>query len=158
MFKHSRRHPSRQPTLTPGNLSPILLITVCADQRRQILARKEIHELLVKAWASSPEWAVGRYVILPDHVHLFAAENEFQGYSLGQWIAKWKAYVTHHWPDQNKKRIWQRNFWDRQLRSGDNYDAKWIYVRNNPVRHGFVANAEQWPYQGMLNQLCWHDA
>jgi hypothetical protein len=25
---------------------------------------------------------------MPDHVHLFAAENELQGYPLGQWVAK----------------------------------------------------------------------
>jgi hypothetical protein len=28
---------------------------------------------------------------------------------------------------------------------------------NNPVRHGYVAHAEDWPYQGELNVLQWHD-
>ncbi|MFL6519487.1 MAG: hypothetical protein ACJ8NS_04645 [Chthoniobacterales bacterium] len=26
---------------------------------------------------------------------------------------------------------------------------------NNPVRHGLVKNAEDWPYQGVLNELRW---
>jgi len=30
-------------------------------------------------------------------------------------------------------------------------------VKNNPVRHGHVACAEDWPYQGELNILEWHD-
>ena len=53
--------------------------------------------------------------------------------------------------------IWQREFWDRQLRRVESYEEKWQYVRNNPVRHGFVSRAEDWPYQGELDVLEWHD-
>jgi putative transposase len=86
--------PPRQLTVSVGNLSVILHITACTFRRRRILACDEIHNLIVSAWRNSPEWTVGRYVVMPDHVHLFAAENEFQGYPLGQWIAKWKAHVS----------------------------------------------------------------
>jgi hypothetical protein len=34
-------------------------------------------------------------------------------------------------------------------------DDKWSYVRENPVRAGLVARAEDWPYQGELNVLDW---
>ena len=47
--------------------------------------------------------------------------------------------------------------WDRQLRRADSHAAKWEYVRNNPVRHGHVENLDDWPYQGELNILEWHD-
>ena len=47
--------------------------------------------------------------------------------------------------------------WDRQLRPAESYEEKWQYVKNNPVRHGFVSHAEDWPYQGELNVLEWHD-
>jgi len=30
---------------------------------------------------------------------------------------------------------------------------KWEYVRNNPVRHGFVSDRGSWPYQGQLHDL-----
>ncbi len=36
--------------------------------------------------------------------------------------------------------------------------AKWEYVRNNPFRKGLVANADDWPYQGVLNDLEWYEA
>ena len=55
------------------------------------------------------------------------------------------------------KTIFQRAQWDTQLRSGSDYEGKWIYVRNNPVRKGIVKRAEDWPYQGELNVLEWHD-
>ena len=153
----SRKHPARQNTVSVGNLGPILHITACTFQRRRILACDETHNLILEAWTQAPEWTVGRYVVMPDHVHLFAAENELQGYPLGQWVAKWKAHVSRLWLFQKDKPIWQRSFWDHQLRDGDSYDVKWLYVRNNPVRHGLVSNPNDWPFQGTLNDLWWHD-
>jgi hypothetical protein len=41
---------------------------------------------------------------------------------------------------------WQRGCFDRLLRSDENLRSKWIYVKDNPVRHGFVQRAEDWPY------------
>ena len=157
MNPESRKHPSRQVTVSLGNLSVILHITAYTFQRRRILACDEIHNLIVDAWIHAPEWTVGRYVVMPDHVHLFAAENELAGYPLGQWVGKWKAHVSRLWPFVKDQPIWQRSFWDHQLRNGDNYDVKWLYVRNNPVRHGLVSHPDDWRFQGCLNDLWWHD-
>jgi hypothetical protein len=41
---------------------------------------------------------------------------------------------------------WQRGCFDRLLCSDDNLRSKWIYVRDNPVRHGLIQRAEDWPY------------
>ena len=54
-------------------------------------------------------------------------------------------------------KVWQRDCWDRQLRREESYAEKWAYVHQNPVRAGLVAESEQWPYQGELNTLMWHD-
>ena len=53
--------------------------------------------------------------------------------------------------------LFQRDCWDRQLRTGESYAQKWEYVRNNPVRKGLVAHADEWPYQGQVNVLEWHE-
>ena len=53
--------------------------------------------------------------------------------------------------------LFQRDCWDRQLRTGEIYTQKWEYVRNNPVRKGLVANADDWPYQGRMNIIEWHE-
>jgi hypothetical protein len=37
----------------------------------------------------------------------------------------------------------------------ENYHEKWEYVRQNPVRKGFVPSPDDWPYQGILNELRW---
>jgi putative transposase len=72
-------------------------------------------------------------------------------------MSYWRNHVTKGWPDRNQLPIWQREYWDRQLRRRESYAAKWDYVKNNPVRHGLVTKAEDWPYQGELNSLAWHD-
>jgi len=61
--------------------------------------------------------------------------------------------VSRAWPQGRETPIWQRDYWDRQLRRDESYAQKWDYVVNNPVRHGYVACAEDWRYQGELNVL-----
>jgi len=46
--------------------------------------------------------------------------------------------------------VWQEGFFDHVLRSDESYAEKWNYVRQNPVRAGLVARAEEWPYQGEI--------
>ena len=67
----------------------------------------------------------------------------------------WKSFVARQWPNREQSPVWQRHFWDTQLRRGENYDEKWEYVVQNPVRAGLVSRAEDWPYQGELNVLRW---
>ena len=59
---------------------------------------------------------------------------------------------------ESEKPIWQKDFFDRQLRRGESYSEKWAYVFNNPARASLVQAAEDWPHQGELNSLAWHEA
>ena len=65
--------------------------------------------------------------------------------------------TTRCWPRAGDKPIWQKDFFDRQLRSGESYHQKWLYIVENPVKPGLVARWEDWPYQGELNVLQWHE-
>jgi REP element-mobilizing transposase RayT len=141
-----------------GNRSTIIFVTVCSAGRRPLFARPEIHALLLAGWRAANQWQVGRYIVMPDHIHFFCAPAMAEAASLIEWIKFWKTYVTRRWPHPEEQPIWQPDFWDRQLRSADSYGDKWDYVRLNPVRHSLVARAESWPYQGELNVLEWHDS
>ncbi len=146
-----RKHPAHPPPLDAGNRPVILFVTVCTDKRKPILANVETVAVILKAWRVADHWLVGRYVILPDHIHLFCAPGRHDHLPVQKWAAFWKSKVSNHWPDPKQHPIWQVDCWDTQLRRGENYSTKWEYVRNNPVRHGLVACAEEWPYQGELN-------
>jgi hypothetical protein len=41
------------------------------------------------------------------------------------------------------------------LRKSDDYEARLTYVLNNPVRAQLVSTAEDWMFQGKLNDLLW---
>jgi len=122
-----------------------------------LLANKRAAGLIITAWQAANFWRVGRYVIMPDHIHLFCAPNTFPPQPLKNWVSFWRNHVTRAWPHRNQTPIWQRDYWDRQLRRHESYAQKWKYVVNNPVRHGYVAHAEYWHFQGELNVLSWHD-
>ena len=50
---------------------------------------------------------------------------------------------------------WQPHPFHHRLRREESYADKWNYVRENPLRKGLVENADDWPFQGMLNSLRW---
>ena len=131
----------------------IIFLTVCTDQRKKILADPDVHKALLDAWHSSGQWLVGRYVIMPNHIHLFCSPANSESVAVAQWAAYWKRLVSLTLPDHQP--IWQRDCWDTQLRSHESYTEKWEYVRSNPVRAGLVEKPEDWPYQGIINHLPW---
>ena len=155
--KPNRKRPAHFPTVTIGFKSIIIFLTVCTRRRKLLLANDETARLIIESWQAGDSWRVGRYVIMPDHIHLFCAPNTFPPQPLKKWIVYWRNHVTRAWPHRAQVPIWQRDFWDRQLRRSESYAEKWQYVVNNPVRHGYVRRAEEWPYQGELNVLEWHD-
>ena len=130
-----------------------MFLTVCTADHRLLLATPKMHDLLRESWRKASVWLVGRYMIMPDHIHLFCAPGTIPPESLQSWVAYWKRLVAF----SSGGSFWQKNFWDTQLRCHENYDVKWDYVRENPVRTGLVKNPNDWPHQGELNVLRWHD-
>ena len=42
--------------------------------------------------------------------------------------------------------IWQRHFWEHCIRDEADFESHVDYVHVNPVKHGLVARAADWPY------------
>ncbi|HTL67867.1 MAG TPA: transposase [Lacunisphaera sp.] len=154
--KPQRRYPVHLPLIEAENRSTIIFLTVCTKGRRPALATHIAHEALRRTWIKSDHWLVGRYVIMPDHLHLFCAPHALPIKPLANWIRYWKALVSRS-ALAPEGTFWQPGSWDTQLRRHESYSTKWEYVRNNPVRAGFVADPNEWPFQGELNVLRWHD-
>jgi len=89
--------------------------------------------------------ALGRYVIMPDHVHLFVRGS--RDFALSSWIGGLKRAMS---VAVQSPRLWQPGFFDHILRSDESYARKWKYVRENPVRAGLVETADGWRYQGEI--------
>ncbi len=59
--------------------APIYFLTACTEKRRKVLARDSAVEILVDEWRAAHArhgWLVGRYVVMPDHVHFFLYAGE----------------------------------------------------------------------------------
>ena len=130
---------------------PLYFVTFNTRARRKILATKEIHAQFI-AFARVGEARgirVGRYVLMPDHVHLFIRGHA--DFVLCQWVRLLKRKLSAEIlaPPPH----WQPGFFDHLIRNSESYAAKWEYVRENPVRAGLVASYEFWPYQGELVRL-----
>jgi putative transposase len=134
----------------------VVYLTVNTDKRNPILARADVHALLVQSWRRADSWVVGKYVLMPDHIHLFCAPGNGPSRTLRQWVRYWKSISSQAWPRVEDQPVWQPDCWDRQLRTGQSYAEKWEYVRRNPVRAKLVADPDDWPYQGELEILEWH--
>lgn len=150
----AHKHPIHLSPLEAHNRSIIVYVTACTAKRRKVLACPAMHEAIVAAWSKASTWLVGRYVVLFDHIHFFCAPNGIDAPSLERWMRFWKSRVTAIIGKRGGE-LWQRDHWDRQLRRGQSYDEKWEYVRHNPVRHGYVNDPDDWPYQGVLHELRW---
>ncbi len=137
--------------------SPIYFLTVCTHQRRALLTQPGVPLILGAAWKNSAEfsgWAVGRFVIMPDHVHFFArAEPEAK--PLSAFIRDWKKWTARQILTATRATapLWQAEFFDHVLRSAASYAEKWEYVRLNPVRAGLSVRPEDWPHAGECERL-----
>ena len=42
--------------------------------------------------------------------------------------------------------IWQRRFWEHQIRDDEDLHRHLDYIHYNPVKHAMVTNPADWPY------------
>jgi putative transposase len=174
-----RRHPTHGIKYVDGQPT-IIFETICVKSRLAVLANKSFHCAFQKVATESNAWLLGRYVIMPDHIHFFAADigNEIP---YENWIKYLKSQLTRQMAPQtggrgscraaatasnspefnapdacNSPRFrWLTDHWDTRIRNREVYEEKWQYVLNNPVRKELVARAEDWPYQGEIHELRW---
>jgi len=67
----------------------------------------------------------------------------------------WKSLSARQWLalQRTSSPLWQEDYFDRYLRSTENYSKKWAYVAANPFRKGLVERADDWPYRGRIYEL-----
>ena len=144
------RLPPRLPRLFASN--PVFFVTLCSYRRRRVLATIAVNASFIQFTEQAygkHNIAVGRYVIMPDHVHLFVTGSD--DFGLGRWIGTLKQSLAKSVVQEKRSEpFWQRGFFDHVLRSEESYGHKWSYVRDNPVRAGLIAKADDWPYAGEI--------
>ncbi|HEV7239019.1 MAG TPA: transposase [Thermoanaerobaculia bacterium] len=79
------------------------------------------------------------WCVMPNHVHaMFYLER---GSDLEKVLHSWKSYTAHA---IDRGVIWQREYFDRVIRSPEHFNETRAYIRNNPAKAGLV----NWPWVG----------
>lgn len=73
---------------------------------------------------------------MPDHLHcIWTLPENDANFSTRWMIIKRIA-----------NRIWQRHFWEHQIRNDLDFERHADYIHYNPVKHGYAKAAAKWPY------------
>jgi putative transposase len=148
-----RRTPAKGVRISLGGPNWVFL-TVCTEDRQRWLAQTAVQRALHDIWLySAAAWLVSDYLLMPDHLHLFCAPRDLK-FTIEDWITFWKSRLSKSCPEAG---IFQRGGFHHRLRNGESYSQKWQYVRENPVRAGLVAKPEDWPFQGRVHEIHWHE-
>jgi hydroxymethylpyrimidine kinase/phosphomethylpyrimidine kinase len=134
---------------------PIYFVTTNTKGRNNILDNPRVHKILREEWDAALDrhgWAIGSYVIMPDHVHFFCKPTH-EAIKLSALMQHWKQWTSKRIKKDLKmdEAVWQSEFFDHVLRSHESYSEKWNYVEQNPVRAGLVDRAEDWSYLGFIH-------
>jgi len=150
-YVEPRKHPAHGVFLALDKPT-IVYATICCKNRRPWLATYKHHQILLEVWQDTTHWVVGRYVLMPDHLHLFAGCQE-NAVEFDAWVQYFKSQFTKR--NKCKECVWQTDHWDTRIRNANHYEEKALYMYNNPVRAGLVADAEDWKYKGSVHQVRW---
>jgi REP element-mobilizing transposase RayT len=138
--------------------TPLFFITTCTHRRQHFLAVPAMVSILVEEWRivlTRHGWMVGRYVVMPDHVHFFSSSAGGEAKSLSGFMQGWKQWTSKRMIRECSlsSPVWQAGFFDHILRSTESAVHKWKYIAENPVRAGLVERAADWPWQGEIYPL-----
>jgi putative transposase len=142
-YRKNMAHPPRIPVLLPVEKAVIYFITFCVQDRHKVLANPEtMAAFLNAAQRMEGRWIVRSATLMPDHIHVLAIPHD-RYESVGNFAGAIKRWMRQ---SLEAKWKWQTGCFDRLLRSAESADAKWHYIRENPVRAGFVERWQDWPY------------
>lgn len=143
--------------IAPGGT---FFFTVVTWQRQPILTDDRVRTALreaIKITRAQRPSQIDAWVLLPDHLHcVWTLPDRDSDFSI-RWatIKRHVSSVSSAWrspeltESQRKRResaLWQRRFWEHQIRDDEGFGRHLDYIHWNPVKHGLVNAVADWPY------------
>lgn len=135
---------------------PCFLSVALADWRSDLLVRDAaaLCAAVSRARAFYPSH-IDAWVVLPEHLHaIWTLPDGDANYST-RWLAIKRGFSARIANDESRsasriakgeRGIWQRRFWEHTVRDKADFQRHMDYVHFNPVKHGLVSNANDWPF------------
>ena len=136
--------------------------TVVTFNRRPLFADTNLVDRLRMAFGhvrQKAPFSMPACVVLPDHLHCIwtmpDADSDFPGrwsmikhrFSVGLQLAGETASQSRL--RKRERGIWQRRYWEHQIRDDVDLARHLDYIHFNPVKHGYVATPWDWPYSSL---------
>lgn len=135
--------------------------TVNSFRRRPILATESLRNALrlaIQKTRLTHPFEIDAWVLLPDHLHCIWTLPQGDANFSVRW-SMIKRLVSQACADEfgvdnlsasrtqrKESGIWQRRFWEHQIRDDNDFARHVDYIHFNPVKHGLVARAMDWPH------------
>ena len=136
--------------------------TVVMHRRKKVfrdeIARALLHNAIEQTQNRRPFEILG-LCLLPDHLHcIWKLPDRDADFSIRWASIKGifsKNYIQHRTnrgqpisrrSDRGEVAIWQRRFWEHQIRDEDDLQRHMNYTHYNPVKHGLVKCVADWPW------------
>ena len=134
--------------------------TVNLAERNRTLLTEHIATLrtVMRGVKQRHPFHVDAMVILPDHLHCVWTLPEGDADYPLRWTLI-KAGILRRIPkterrnvsrvDKGERGVWQRRYWEHLIRDERDYARHVDYIHFNPVKHGYVPCAAEWPYSSI---------
>lgn len=146
---------------TPG---ATYFFTVNLADRKSDLLTEQIAALrsAVRKIRQSHPFEIIAMVVLPDHLHAIWRLPEGDANFSLRW-ALIKAAFSRAIPKvevvgrsralKRERGIWQRRYWEHLIRDDDDLARHVDYIHFNPVKHGYVRRAADWPHSSIHREI-----
>jgi REP-associated tyrosine transposase len=111
---------------------PLYFLTTCTIHRQKIRDLGTPHRALeacIRRARDEFGVAVGRYVMMPDHLYLFVRGGH--DFDLPQWVNGLKRAISLPVGATKKRPLSQPGFFDHILRNDESHSQKWGYARES---------------------------
>lgn len=140
-----------------------VFFTLCLAARGSDLLLREIAALrrAVDQTQKERPFGIEAWVVLPDHLHcVWQMPVGDRAYGVRWHLIKGRfAHGLEAQPRSRskirkaEKGIWQRRYWEHHIRDEADFQAHLLYCWANPVKHGFVRRAVDWPHSSIHRDI-----
>ncbi|WP_432470391.1 REP-associated tyrosine transposase [Amphritea sp. HPY] len=133
-------------------------VNLLERERTLLVDQVELLRSVVSKIKTNHPFTIDAMIVLPDHLHAIWTLPEGDSNYAIRWRLI-KAGFSHGLigaelcsKSRLKKRergIWQRRYWEHLIRDDQDYARHVDYIHFNPVKHGYVSRASEWPYSSI---------
>tara|TARA_R110002096_G_scaffold268308_1_gene461968 strand:- start:31 stop:561 length:531 start_codon:yes stop_codon:yes gene_type:complete len=138
-------------TVNLANRNSTLLIDNIDILRRCIGTIKNKHPFKIDAMVVMPEHLHAMFT-LPENDNDYARRWSLIKSGFSRQLPKIES-ISPGRVSKGERGIWQRRYWEHYIRDDKDYAAHVNYIHYNPVKHGHVQHAVDWPYSSIHQHI-----